>query len=296
SLNDMTCRSSALLMSVAVLACAGGCGPAASHSETDSTNGYPAAPQERASNSCPAPSASGKADGVQPNKVVFIGGVCSTQFDSPDSPLGEWPDKKSVDAAIDQRFEMSTPVTQLRLTLDKECTGDSWCSIHAYSNGAAVLSKTLSLFDATQWNILWVDTVASNEGGSELSASRTASVLEAVGLTDCELMTSISPSDHRSGWNHNDTGNHIFYMQAGHEQWWSTGAWPHDFFSGMANDGLVAFHSAGGMNDTFHVPEDDPWLCFREPRHFVNHRPTGACDGAPRDHDAMKIHGLPGAK
>ena len=261
--------------------------------EPSAEGGYPPAPNDREHAANPAPGFGGKADGYQANKVIFIGGICSTQFDSPDSPLGRWEGKQSIDAKLDQRFNMGTPVVQLKETFDRECTGEDWCAVHAYSNGGAVLSKTLSVFDATQWNILWVNTVASNEGGSELSSSWTVAALTAVGLADCELVTSVSPTEHRAGWNHNDTGNHSLYMFAGKEQWWSTGSEAYDFFSDMANDGVVAFHSAAGMNDTFNVPEDDPWMCFRETRHFANHKPTGDCTGVPLEHEGMKLHGLP---
>lgn len=235
----------------------------------------------------PLPKISGGLDAV-----IHVGGICSTRFTDgkkAEAALGTWPDLQSVDAAVDQRSSMATAVADLRDTLDARCTGDTWCYLYGYSNGGAVISKTLATHTADRWNILWVLNAASNEGGSELSGG-IASVSATLGVS-CDLASRISPTDHRAGWNHNDTGGNTVYQIAGHREWWYTGKFP-DFFEGASNDGAVAYHSAGGLNDLYDTPDDDPWLCYASDAHWDQHEIAFSCSGYDLDHDGMMEKGL----
>ncbi len=224
---------------------------------------------------------------------VHVGGVCSTGFafggKKTDAWLGAWPNVLSVDAAVDQRESMAAAVGDLQQVLDQHCRGDSWCYLYAYSNGGAVVSKLLSLFAPERWNLLWATASGSNEGGSELSGGL-ADIGELLGAT-CELATAISPSDHRAGWNHNDTAGNTVYQLGGFDEWWYTGGFP-DFFGGSANDGAVAAHSSAGLVDTYYVSDDDPWLCFAPDAHWDNHEIAYRCEGYDLDHYGMKMQGI----
>ena len=226
---------------------------------------------------------------------IHVGGMCSTSFgggkgSKGGSRLAELEGKISVDAPIDQTDSMTVAVPQMAAVLDEHCRGDDWCNIYTYSNGGAVVSKTLSVYDSSRWNVLWVLSSASNEGGSELSGSSTASLGDALGVT-CNLSNDIAPSDHRPAWNHNDTGGNTFYLVAGYDEWWYTGGFP-DFFSGMANDGAVAYHSSAGLNDTYFVPDDDPWACYQPQYHYDLHEVTYDCKGFDLDHNDMAMKGI----
>jgi len=227
--------------------------------------------------------------------MLHIGGICSSSFlvgskGENDARLGQWQGVESVDLAIDQKVSMSIAVSQAIGHLDTYCTGENECLIYTYSNGGPVVSKALALSDTTRWNILWVMSTASNEGGSEISDNVLAAPVTNIGFA-CDMADEIGPSDHRAGWNHNDTGGTLFYMVAGYDEWWYTGGFP-DFFSGSANDGAVAYHSSGGLNDTYHVSDDEPWLCFQPEYHYAGHQAAFSCEGFDRDHTSMIMAGI----
>lgn len=259
--------------------------------------GRPVAPQPSTLHAAPtlgrprATSASVE-EGRATTRLLHVGGLCSTGFvgGKGKGRLAQASDMVSVDVPIDQRDSMSVAVPQMRAALDEHCTGEGWCAIVAYSNGGAVVSKTLSVYDSSRWNLLWVLAAASNEGGSELSGSYTASLGDALGLV-CNLSNDIAPSDHRPAWNHDDTGGVTFYLVAGHSEWWYTGKFP-DYFSGMANDGAVAYHSSVGLNDTYFVADDEPWACYRPEYHYAHHEVAYRCEGYALDHDQMKMQGI----
>src|SRR5215813_1312507 len=98
---------------------------------------------------------------------IHVGGICSTSFGD---TLGHWPGETSINAPIDQRDSMATATTQMAATLDTYCTGSNLCYVYVYSNGGAVMSRTLALY-STPWNIAYVAASASNEGGSELGGT-----------------------------------------------------------------------------------------------------------------------------
>ncbi len=230
------------------------------------------------------------------DSFIHVGGICSQRFVQPgggkksEGALGSWPQVDSVNAAVDQRDSMAVAVADLRQLLDERCDGQRWCYLYGYSNGAAVISKLLSIYDAERWNIVWVAISAGNEGGSELSASLGADLSQLLGLS-CPLANEIAPSDLRPAWNHNDTAGNTFYQLGGRNQWWYTGG-AIDFFDGMANDGAVAYHSSGGLREAYFVSDDDPWLCYEANAHYDQHEVAYNCQGYDLDHYEMKMQGI----
>src|SRR5215468_10856632 len=98
---------------------------------------------------------------------IHVGGICSTNFGS---TLGHWAGETSIDAPIDQTTSMATATAQMAATLDTYCTGSNLCYVYVYSNGGAVMSRTLAL-NSRSWNIAYVAASASNEGGSEIGGT-----------------------------------------------------------------------------------------------------------------------------
>jgi len=138
---------------------------------------------------------------------IHVGGICSTDFGT---TLGHWAGETSVNAQIDQRESMAAATTQMTATLNQFCTGNNLCFVYVYSNGGAVMSRTLSLV-STDWNIAYVAAAASNEGGSEIGG--TGFIGEVFG--GCDLAGHIGVSDHRNGWNHNVNHGIVTGMVAG---------------------------------------------------------------------------------
>lgn len=227
--------------------------------------------------------------------MLHVGGVCSTSFTvgkkgENGARIGQWDGITSVDLSVDQTGSMSVAVPQMIDHLDTYCTGADECLIYTYSNGGAVVSKAIALTESGRWNILWVLNAASNVGGSEIADNFLAAPLTALGFR-CDLADEIGPSDFRNAWNHNDTDGATFYMLPGNKEWWYTGRVP-DFFGGSANDGAVAYHSSAGLNDTYHVSDDDPWACYEATYHYENHVPAFTCEGLDLDHNEMISAGI----
>ena len=134
--------------------------------------------------------------------MIHVGGICSTGFTGGNGNgyLGSWPGITSIDAYVDQNDSMVTATNQLTSTFDTYCTGGNWCYVTAYSNGSAVASRTLAV-SAHSWNIVYIANSASNEGGSQLGGTGWLGQV----FGGCYLAGHIGPSDHRNGWNHNDT-------------------------------------------------------------------------------------------
>jgi len=214
--------------------------------------------------------------------ALHVGGICSQYFTQGGGRLGNWPGITSVDLVVDQRTSMVTASSQLKSKLDLYCTGGNNCYIFAYSNGGAVVSKTLATYDVN-YNIVWVGNAASNEGGSELSGSQIQALLGGLTSTDCPLASNISPTDQRGGWTHDDTNGTILYMTAGEVAAYQSliALWP--FVLGE-NDGVVGFHSAGGK------AQDEATSNVCTGVHYTNHVVPWACDGFyAKDHFGMKM-------
>lgn len=204
---------------------------------------------------------------------IHVGGICSTDFGS---PLGQWPGETSISAPIDQRSSMATATAQMAATLDRYCTGDNLCFVYVYSNGGAVMSRTLALF-STPWNIAYVAAAASNEGGSELGG--TGFLAQVFG--QCALAGHIGTSDHRNGWNHNDTHGVVTGMVAGN-------GWLAPFVQSAVlpghDDGAVSEASAGGYASTAGRSS----ICDAAPK-YANHQAWFSCEYGSLNHLDMKL-------
>jgi len=137
---------------------------------------------------------------------IQLGGMCSQHFleGNGNARLGNWPGETTIDAWVDhatawRRRPRSSPRCSTRY-----CTGSNYCYVYTFSNGGAVISRTLSLY-ANTWNIGYVANAASNEGGSEIGG--TGWIGEVFG--GCTIAGHIGPSDHRNGWNHYETHGRI---------------------------------------------------------------------------------------
>lgn len=203
---------------------------------------------------------------------LHVGGMCSTQWDYPDS-LDRLASVSGIDNAVAldvravQTGDLGTQVAAKTLTryLDACCTDSNSCYIYNYSNGDNVVGFALDqLPSVTQtctgkkknrvcteeldWNLMEVFTSAGNGGGSELSNWS--------GLADlfaCDLASEISPSKIRNLYDHNNTWDtqitHIggFLDQtSGSDDITLDAAW---WFLPWHNDGAVAYHSAGARNN-----------------------------------------------
>jgi hypothetical protein len=178
---------------------------------------------------------------------IHVGGVCGTLYiNGPGaaSDVGHWADEVSVSAPVDQRDSMANAVSDMRSVFDTYCSDPDSCNVYAYSNGAAVVSKTLSTFSDAGWNVDLVLQSGGSEGGSEVAG--TGWVGEAFGGCALAGSADLTPTAHRSNWNHDDTAGALVYGLAGTgHTWWS-------FLMTLLipgkNDSVVGFHSAGGMN------------------------------------------------
>ena len=211
---------------------------------------------------------------------IHLGGMCSTQFSGGkgDGHLGSWPGEVSVEAYVDQNDSMATATTQLAATFDRYCTGGNVCYVYTFSNGGAVVSRTLSLYD-TPWNIGYVANAASNEGGSEIGG--TGWVGEIFG--GCYLAGHIGPSDHRNGWNHYDTDGKVI-GQIGGNGWLAP--WAQSAVLPGHDDGAVAEHSSGGYVSAGSYDS----LCYGG--HWTNHQIWWSCEYGDLDHYELKMKAI----
>ncbi|MBX3159863.1 MAG: hypothetical protein KF773_28085 [Deltaproteobacteria bacterium] len=208
---------------------------------------------------------------------IHMGGICSTQFSGGKGGgyLGSWAGEVSIDAPVDQRDSMATATANLASTLNTYCTGNNYCYIYTYSNGGAVVSRTLSLSQTT-WNIGYVVVAAGNQGGSELGG--TGWVGEVFG--GCYLAGRIGPSDHRNGWNHHDTNGRII-GQIGGNGWLAPYA-QSSILPGH-DDGAVAEHSSGGY---VYAGSYDS-LCYAGK--WTNHQTWWSCEYGSLNHNDLKM-------
>jgi hypothetical protein len=178
---------------------------------------------------------------------IHVGGVCSTRFTNGKgaaSSVGSWSGEISINAYVDQRSSMATAVANLKSVFDQYCQGSNSCWVYTFSNGAAVVSKVLATY-GTPWRIVSVRNSAGNEGGTEIAG--TGWVGEAFGGCSLAGSSTLKPSAHRGGWNHNDThGIPIVHIGGTGTIWWSLGTTK--LLLPGTDDSVVAFHSAGGMS------------------------------------------------
>lgn len=204
---------------------------------------------------------------------IHVGGICSTSFGG---TLGSWSGETSVDAPIDQTASMATATAQMAATLNRYCTGGDLCYVYVYSNGGAVMSRTLALY-STSWNIGYVSATASNEGGSEIGGTGVLAQL----FGQCALAGHIGTSDHRNGWNHNDTHGVVTGMVAGN-------GWLAPYVQSAVlpghDDGAVSEASAGGYTTT--AGRDS--ICASAAK-YANHQAWFSCEYGSLNHTDLKL-------
>lgn len=212
---------------------------------------------------------------------IHVGGICSTGWEGGKGGgyLGSWPGETSISAPVDQTASMATATAQLAATLDTYCTGTNFCYVYTYSNGGAVVSRTLAIYETERWRIGYVMASASNEGGSELGG--TGWIGEIFG--GCYLAGHISPSNHRNGWNHNDTNGVVIGMIGGNG--WLAPYAQHAILPGH-DDGAVAHHSSGGYAWTGSYSS----LCGSG--RYANHQTWWSCEYGSLDHYELKMKGI----
>jgi len=170
---------------------------------------------------------------------------------------------------------MATATAQMTTTLDTYCTGANLCYVYVYSNGGAVMSRTLALH-ATAWNIGYVASAASNEGGSEIGGTGFIA-----NIFSCALSGHIGTSDHRNGWNHNDSHGIVTGMVAGN-------GWLAPFAQSAIlpghDDGAVSEASAGGYSTT----SGRSSICDAGTK-YANHQAWFSCEYGSLNHLDMKL-------
>jgi hypothetical protein len=211
---------------------------------------------------------------------IHVGGMCSTGFvgGKGGGYLGYWPNETSINAPVNQNDSMGTATAQMASTFDTYCTGDNWCYVYTYSNGGAVVSRTLSIYSTT-WNIGYVVNSASNEGGSEIGGTGAAGEL----FGGCYLAGHIGPSNHRNGWNHYDT-NGVVLGHIGGNGWMFP--WGQHALLPGHDDGAVAHHSAGGYVNAGSYSS----LCSSG--RWTNHQTWWSCEYGSLDHTELKMKGI----
>jgi len=204
---------------------------------------------------------------------IHVGGICSTDFGS---TLGQWAGQTSINAPIDQRNSMATATSQMVGVLNQYCTGSNLCYVYVYSNGGAVMSRTLAL-NSTAWNIAYVAAAASNEGGSEIGGTGLIGQI----FGGCALAGHIGVSDHRNGWNHNDTHGIVTGMIAGD-------GWLAPFVQSAVlpghDDGAVSEASAGGYASA----GSHNSICESGTK-YANHQAWFSCEYGSLNHLQMKL-------
>jgi len=155
----------------------------------------------------------------------------------------------------DGRQRVADSNATVRDALDNYCRGDNECYLACHSAGCAQVGYALAMFGqeggADRWNILWVATAGSAEGGSELA--ETPNMFgEGVPL-DQDLRVGTM----RQLYAHDNTAGVKLFMFAGagysdaHPSYGAGGP----FLPGD-DDLAVAYHSALGVSNTAFQKED----------------------------------------
>jgi hypothetical protein len=171
---------------------------------------------------------------------------------------------------------MATATAQMKATLDSHCTGANLCYVYVYSNGGAVMSRTLAL-NTTAWNIGYVAAAASNEGGSEIGG--TGLIGEVFG--GCALAGHIGVSDHRNGWNHNDTHGIVTGMVAGN-----------GFLAPFVQSAILPGHDDGAVSEAsaggYAQAGSRSSICESGTK-YANHQAWFSCEFGSLNHLQMKL-------
>jgi hypothetical protein len=137
--------------------------------------------------------------------------------------------------------------------LDGHCQGGDWCYVACHSLGCAQVGYALAMFGTTasgdpRWNIAWIDGAGSAAGGSELANAGSWTQGDCVAS---DLRTSVV----RALYDHNATAGVRAYLFAG-----SNGGAGSALLPGQ-DDGVVAYHSAGGVRTTGSYCNPGDWGC-----------------------------------
>ena len=157
------------------------------------------------------------------------------------------PGVNPVPVNYDGTAHISVANPTVRAALDRYCTGGNSCYVACHSAGCAHVGYALDLFGG-RWNILWIDAAGSAEGGTELS--------DYLGWATCDALGGdLRTGTVRSLYNHNDLRGASSHMFAGAKSTAYFFVLPGD------DDGVVPFHSAGGMSSTGRWCKKGTWLC-----------------------------------
>ncbi len=136
--------------------------------------------------------------------------------------------------------------------LDRYCTQSNWCYVMCHSAGCVQIEYALSKHGGTadgknRWNVYWVMAAGSAEGGSELADVGQWTTGYCI---DRDLTTTAA----RSLYDHNNTRGVPIFMHAG------SGGKVQSFVLPGQDDGVVAYHSAGGARTTGSFVNDGGFL------------------------------------
>ena len=132
--------------------------------------------------------------------------------------------------------------------LDTYCKGGNSCYVACHSAGCAQIGYAVAYNQPMRWNIIWVLTAGSAEGGSELANAGSW-------LTGWDIDSDLHVSTMRGMYNHDLVGDQIegyMYNYLGGD--WSSltnvffpcnSSFLGVCYSWAANDSVVAFHSSG---------------------------------------------------
>lgn len=185
--------------------------------------------------------------------AIFIHGRGSNKCSLADTNNTYWGAASSVTGGYTNRFvnydSEYDPRTfsscrgsyQLKVKLDAYCKiGQHTCQIMCHSAGCYTTAYFAQRYP-TYWDdyaISYVVFTGSAEGGSEL-----ANMGEwATGWSMDEALK--TGNARASSFNHNDTGGRMYYVNAGYNGNWLAATLPGE------DDGVVAYHSACGINTT----------------------------------------------
>jgi hypothetical protein len=163
------------------------------------------------------------------------------------------PGVNPVPVNYDGTAHISVSNPTVRSYLDAYCSGANSCYVACHSAGCAQIGYALDLYGANaRWNVIWIDAAGSAEGGTELSDYLSWASCDALGG---DLKTGTV----RAMYNHSDLRGVWEYLFAG-----AKGA-IYSFALSGDDDGVVPFHSAGGMSKTGRWCVSGSFLCTTLP-------------------------------
>jgi hypothetical protein len=251
------------------------------------------------------------------NYIVHLSGACSTRWNGPPGgsgggsnggtpSLAAYSAWSSVEAFVDQTSSLSAAASQFKGVLDTYCTGSNYCYIYNYSAGDAVAGY---VFDRLAWsyNVDAIITTAGAGGGSTLAG-------DIATLVGCGFAGGLTESNARAAYNHQNGWNvgTYAYRIGGNKRLTATsvacvvGTAINFLTFGLVsggtclqsqNDGMVAFHSAGGYNnvgdyDTFWDGVSSNHWSHNASYFYDPFSCTGSCTSDSLNHYNLKMFGI----